>query len=141
MSFRPVFIAVVVAFALIVSAFVFSLTDHAMNGFFNAVEWTPVVSSACAIGALPVPFMMDVDRPYLRLCAAALGVQALVGVAGFAFHVASDLRQPGASLFERILSGAPPMAPLLFPNLVVLGWIALWLMAPHVRQQEQIVRP
>jgi hypothetical protein len=120
--------------------FVFSLTDHAMNGFFNAVEWTPVVSSACAIGALLVPFMMDVDRPYLWLCAAVLGVQALVGMAGFAFHVASDLRQPAASLFERILSGAPPLAPLLFPNVVVLGWIALWVMAPHLRQHEQIVR-
>jgi hypothetical protein len=120
--------------------FVFSLTDHAMNGFFNAVEWTPVVSSACAIGALLVPFMMDVDRPYLWLCAAVLGVQALVGMAGFAFHVASDLRQPAASLFERILSGAPPLAPLLFPNVVVLGWIALRVMAPHLRQHEQIVR-
>src|SRR4029077_5758783 len=75
--------------------FVFSLTDHAMNGFFNVVEWMPVVSSACAIGALLVPFLIDVERPYLWLCATVLGVQALVGVAGFAFHVASDLRQPG----------------------------------------------
>jgi hypothetical protein len=119
--------------------FIFSLTDHAMNGFFNAVEWLPVVSSACAIGALLVPFLMAVDRPYLWLCAVVLGVQGLVGVAGFAFHAASDLRQPGASLFERVLSGAPPMAPLLFPNLVVLGWIALWVLARHVRQHEQHV--
>jgi hypothetical protein len=116
--------------------FVFSLTDHAMNGFFNAVEWIPVVSSACAIGALLVPFVMDVDPSYLRLCAAVLGVQGLVGVAGFAFHLAADFRQPGASWFERILGGAPPMAPLLFPNLVVLGWIALWVMTRHVRQEH-----
>jgi len=120
--------------------FVFSLTDHAMNGFFNAIEWLPVVSSACAIGALIVPFVMDADRPYLWLCAAVLGVQALVGVAGFAFHAASDLRQPGASLFEQILSGAPPLAPLLFPNLVVLGWIALWVLARHVPQHEHCVQ-
>ena len=112
--------------------FVFSLTDHAANGFFNPFEWIPVVSSACAIGALLVPFVVDVDRSYLRLCAAVLGAQALVGLAGFAFHVASDLHQPGVSLFERILSGAPPMAPLLFPNLVVLGWIALWVLAQHL---------
>jgi hypothetical protein len=106
--------------------FVFSLTDHAMNGFFSAAEWIPVVSSACAVGALVVPFVMEVDARYLRLCAAVLGLQALVGVAGFAFHVAADWRQPAASVFERILSGAPPLAPLLFPNLVVLCWIALW---------------
>ena len=42
-------------------------------------------------------------------------------ILGFGLHAAADLRQPGATLFERILSGAPPMAPLLFPNLVVLG--------------------
>ena len=109
-----------------VGNFVFSLTDHAQNGFFNAVEWVPVVSSAFAIGFLIVPFATSVGPAYLRLCAAILAVQAIVGVIGFAFHAASDLRQPGASLFERVLSGAPPMAPLLFPNLVVLGCIGLW---------------
>ena len=105
--------------------FVFSLTDHAMNGFFNPIEWVPVVSSACAIAVLFVPFVMKVDAQYLWLAASVLGVQALVGVIGFALHAEADLRRPGASLFERILTGAPPMAPLLFPNLVVLGWIGL----------------
>jgi hypothetical protein len=109
--------------------FVFSLTDHAQNGFFNAFEWVPVVSSAFAIGFLVVPFATSVSASYLRLCAAVLVAQACVGVLGFALHVGADLRQPGASLFERILSGAPPMAPLLFPNLVVLGCIGLWTMA------------
>ena len=47
---------------------------------------------------------------------------------GFALHAEADLRQPGASLFEKLLNGAPPMAPLLFPNLVVLGWIGLWVL-------------
>jgi len=72
--------------------FVFSLTDHAQNAFFNPLEWVPVLSSAFAIGFL------------------------------------ADTHQPAASFFERILNGAPPMAPLLFPNLVVLAAIALWKM-------------
>ena len=105
--------------------FVFSLTDHAMNGFFNPLEWVPVVSSACAIAVLFVPFVMTVDVHYLWLSASVLAIQGLVGVIGFALHAAADFRQPGVSLFERILNGAPPMAPLLFPNLVVLGWIGL----------------
>ena len=71
--------------------FVFSLTDHAMNGFFNAVEWIPVVSSAFAIGFLIVPFVVDGGRPYLCGCAAVLGVQAVVGVTGFGFHARADL--------------------------------------------------
>ena len=105
--------------------FIFSLTDHAQNGFFNPVEWVPVISSACAIGALVVPFLVDVTASYRLLCALVLAVQGLVGIAGFALHAAADVRQPAPTLFEKVLSGAPPMAPLLFPNLVLLGWIAL----------------
>jgi hypothetical protein len=112
--------------------FVFSLTDHATNGFYNPLEWLPVVSSACAIGALFVPFVMEVGVAYLKLCAGVLGVQGLIGVLGSGVHLAADLRQPGSSLFEKILTGAPPLAPLLFPNLVLLAWIALWTLA--VRQ-------
>lgn len=109
--------------------FVFSLTDHAQNGFFNPIEWLPVVSSACAIGALLVPFLVLVTLQYLWLCALVLSVQAIVGVAGFALHAWADLGQPGATFLAKILSGAPPMAPLLFPNLVLLGWVALWALA------------
>ena len=105
--------------------FIFSLTDHAQNGFFNPVEWVPVISSACAIGALVVPFLVDVTASYRLLCALVLAVQGLVGIAGFALHAAADVRQPAPTLFEKVLNGAPPMAPLLFPNLVLLGWIAL----------------
>jgi hypothetical protein len=108
--------------------FVFSLTDHAINGFFNPAEWIPVVSSAFAVGFLLVPFLMQVSRRFLMLCAAVLGVQALVGLLGFTIHVSAALKQPGATLFERLLTGPPPMAPMLFPNLVILGLIALWVL-------------
>ena len=119
--------------------FVFSLTDHAQNGFFNPVEWLPVASSAVAIGFLAVAFAGGIDRRFLRLCASVLVVQALIGVIGFGFHLEADLRQPGPTLFERVLAGAPPMAPLLFPNLVVLALIGLWVLAPHVRQHEPVI--
>jgi hypothetical protein len=113
--------------------FVFSLTDHAQNAFFNPLEWAPVVSSAVAIAFLVVPFTMRVTRPYLWLSAAVLVVYALVGVLGFGLHTWTDLRQPASTLFEKVLSGAPLLAPLLFPNLVVLALIALWTWAPHLR--------
>jgi hypothetical protein len=116
---------------------VFSLTDHAQNGFFNAAEWVPVVSSAFAVGFLLVPFGTTVTVSYVWLCVVVLLVQALVGMVGFAFHVAADLRQPGATLFERALSGAPPLAPLLFPNLVALGLIGLWAWAGHLYRHGQ----
>lgn len=106
--------------------FVFSLTDHAINGFFNPLEWIPVVSSAFAVSFLLMPLLIAVNRRFLMLCAAVLGAQGLVGLLGFALHLRAVFRQPAPTLFERLLTGAPPMAPLLFPNLVILGLIGLW---------------
>jgi hypothetical protein len=148
MTFRSVFIAVVIASGLVIGAFlinrarppvetqlgnfVFSLTDHAQNGFFNRAEWIPVVSSALAIGLLIVPFISEVTSSYLWLCAGGLGLQALVGVAGFLLHARATVDRPATTLFERIIDGPPALAPLLFPNLVVLGCIALAAMWPRV---------
>lgn len=106
--------------------FVFSLTDHAENGFFDYLEWVPVVASALAIGFLAVPLVMKVSRRYIRLCAAILLLEALVGVWGFLLHAAGNLRGPSVHAFDNFIYGAPPMAPLLFPNLTLLGIIALW---------------
>ncbi len=113
--------------------FVFSLTDHAQNAFFNPLEWVPVASSAFAIGFLVVPFLVRVTMPYLRVCAVTLVIQAGVGILGFVLHLWADLAQPGSTLLERVLNGAPPMAPLLFPNLVLLASIALWTSMADVR--------
>ena len=110
----------------------YPLRSYAQNAFFNALEWVPVTTSAFAIGFLVVPFVLLVTVPYLWWCAVVLAIQALVGLLGFTLHVWADLGQPGQTLFERVLTGAPPMAPLLFPNLVVLALIALWTWAPHV---------
>src|SRR4051812_29181437 len=115
--------------------FVFSLTDHAQNGFFNPLEWMPVVSSALAIGFLVVPFVVAITRRYLCLCAIVLALQALVGIVGFILHVIADVHRPGSTLFDKVLSGAPPMAPLLFPNLVLLALIALWTWTPHLKSR------
>ena len=46
--------------------FIFSLTDHAGNGFFNPLEWIPVGTSALAIGFLLTPLLVKVSRAILR---------------------------------------------------------------------------
>ena len=112
--------------------FVLCLTDHATNGFFLKTEWIPVVSSALATGFLIVPIVMPVTRRFLDLCLAMLGIQALVGLLGFWYHLHMNLMEPGTSLFEKSVNGAPPMAPLLFPNLVGLTLIGLWELAAHL---------
>jgi hypothetical protein len=111
-----------------VGNFIFSLADHAQNGFFYAVEWVPVASSAFAIGFLLVPFLTRVTRDYLVLCAAVLLLQAVVGVVGFGYHTAANLRGPSPHRFDNFVYGAPALAPLLFPNLVLLAAIGLWVL-------------
>lgn len=112
--------------------FVLCLTDHATNGFFLNTEWIPVFSSALATGFLIVPVVMPVARRFLDLCLAVLAIQALVGIIGFWFHLQMNFYTPGTTLFEKSVYGAPPMAPLLFPNLVGLTLIGLWDLASHM---------
>jgi hypothetical protein len=114
--------------------FVLTLTDHASNGFFARTEWIPVISSALATGFLIVPLIMRVTRRFLDLCLWMMLVQALVGVLGFWFHLQANLIEPGNSLWEKLVNGAPPVAPLLFPNLVGLAFIGLWALIPHVEE-------
>lgn len=116
--------------------FVLCLTDHATNGFFLKTEWIPVVSSAIATGFLVIPIAMQVTRRYLDLCLVALGLQALVGIVGFWYHIRMNAYTPGGSLFERTVYGAPPMAPLLFPNLVALALIGLWELGTQLHEDQ-----
>jgi hypothetical protein len=116
--------------------FVLSLTDHASNGFFARTEWIPVISSAFATGFLIVPLIMRVTRRFLDLCLIVMIVQALVGVLGFWFHMQANLVEPGHTLWEKLVNGAPPMAPLLFPNLVGLAFIGIWALIPHLDESE-----
>jgi len=108
-----------------VGNFIFSVTDHAQNGFFRPLEWVPVVASATAVGFLAVPLVMRVSRRFIHLCGAILLLEGAVGVWGFALHAAANLRGPSIHAFDNFIYGAPPLAPLLFPNLMLLGLIAL----------------
>jgi hypothetical protein len=113
--------------------FVLSLTDHAADGFYRTIEWLPVISGAFAASFLLVPLFMDVSRQYLRLCALVLAFQALVGLTGFILHAQENMRMGSIFSFHNLINGAPPMAPLLFPNLVPLGLIALWVLDRRAR--------
>jgi hypothetical protein len=115
-----------------VGNFVLSLGDHAQNGFFHKTEWIPVASSAFAIGFLTIPFLLPVRRSYLAACVPIMVIQAFVGILGFYYHYAANLTAPGDSILGRFVYGAPPFAPLLFPNLVLLAAIGLWALRRHV---------
>jgi hypothetical protein len=109
-----------------VGNFIFSVTDHAQNGFFRHLEWIPVIAAAFAVGFLVVPLIAHVSEGYFKVCFAMLALQALVGLLGFALHLEADWNGVGRSLLEKAIHGAPVFAPLLFPNLAILGAIGLW---------------
>ena len=121
-----------------VGNFIFSVTDHAQNGFFRRIEWIPVISSALAAGFLIVPLMMRVSRAYLRVCALVMVLQAVVGVIGFVLHVDADLHAVGPTLFERVIHGAPVFAPLLFPNLALLAGIGMRVLHQKLPATESL---
>lgn len=106
--------------------FVLSLADHAQNGFFYATEWIPVVAAAAAVGYLGALFVREPDAGYLRLGFWVLGLQAGVGLVGFALHAARLLEPAAAPLEERVVHGAPLFAPLLFVDLAALAGLGLW---------------
>ena len=115
-----------------VGNFIFSLADHAQNGFFRRTEWIPVAASAFAIGFLLLPFAVRLNRSYVTVCAVVMLAQAAVGLLGFYYHTAANLRGPSASWFDNFVYGAPAMAPLLFPNLALLVGIGLWRLRDHL---------
>jgi hypothetical protein len=107
--------------------FIFSLTDHAQNGFYHWTEWIPVVSSAFAVGFLATPFLTPCGRGFFRLCGLVLLLQAGVGLLGFYLHTSANLGGRAPHWLDNFIEGAPALAPLLFPNLVLLAGIGLWV--------------
>jgi hypothetical protein len=118
--------------------FVFSLTDHAQNGFYHWTEWIPVASSALAVGFLTTIYLTPVTRRFLLLCAIVLVIQVVVGLLGFYLHTRANLRGPSPELFDNFVFGAPAMAPLLFPNLSLLCGIGLWVLRDHLPASEPV---
>lgn len=118
----------VIFFALggFVGNFIFSITDHAQNGFYHRSEWIPVIASAVAVGFLIVSLVLKVERAFLRFCGFVMLTQVAVGALGFALHAFADWQSTGENLFLRIVHGAPIFAPTLFCDLAVLAGIGLW---------------
>jgi hypothetical protein len=114
-----------------VGNFIFSLADHAQNGFYHWTEWIPVVSSALGIGFLTVLFFMPVTQRFLVWCGAMLVIQVVVGLLGFYLHNLANWHGTAGSTFRNFVDGAPALAPMLFPNLALLCGIGLWVWRLH----------
>jgi hypothetical protein len=103
-----------------------SVLDHARTDFSNPWLWVPTgigvfaTTVAVVLGVLDNPTRGDV-LTYLT----AMILMMLAGVVGAFLHIGEDLTTKGTLLLERLLRGAPPLAPLLFADIGLLGLIAM----------------
>jgi hypothetical protein len=121
-----------------VGNFIFSLADHAQNGFFYWEEWIPVASSAFAVAFLLMPLLMEVGRTYLAACVIVLLIQVVVGLLGFYYHNTANMAGSAPDMLDNFIYGAPAFAPLLLPNLVLLAGIALWPLSRQLRPSAEM---
>jgi hypothetical protein len=130
----PVFGGWVVLLALggFIGNFGMSLLDHAQNGLFHWTEWIPVLSAALGVSFLLVVLVRP-DAAFIRITYGVLGMQVVVGTAGFVLHVTADIGHRALPLGQRFVFGAPAFAPLLFADLAVLAALGLWAMSRAAR--------
>jgi hypothetical protein len=103
-----------------------SVLDHARAGFQNPWLWIPTVVGILA--TVVTAFMGFLDRPGradLGIYLASLLLMIIMGPVGAVLHIQADLTAGGQVVIERLIRGAPIMAPLLFSNMGVLGLIVL----------------
>jgi hypothetical protein len=112
-----------------------SVLDHARTDFSNPWLWVAtgigIFASvvAVAIGTIKRPSRVDYFT-YL----VAMFLMLFAGAAGFILHIITDLTSGGDIVLERFLRGAPPLAPLLFADIGMIGLIAL--MSPVELDEE-----
>ena len=106
--------------------FLLSALDHAQNGFFDATEWIPVITSALAVGCVITLYRQPDQMGFSKYCATVFAINFIVGIAGFFLHLLADLHLPSAAEAEKFIYGAPPFAPLLFSDLSLLALLGIY---------------
>jgi hypothetical protein len=67
-------------------------------------------------------------------------LMSVVGVLGFGLHINVDLPEGGRGIvLERFIRGAPPLAPLLFANMGILGIITM--VGAETFDEEKVASP
>lgn len=103
-----------------------SVLDHARTDFGNPWLWVPTgvgifaTVVAAILGTLDRP-----GRPDVWTYILAMVLMILTGIIGALLHVGENLTTQGVLVFERFVRGAPPLAPLLFADIGMIGLTVL----------------
>jgi len=110
----------------ILSSLASSVLDHALAGFENPWLWVPAaVGVFGTIAAIALGFTQEPTRGDLVTYLGAMLLLLIIGPIGTWLHILSDLTAQGQFVLERVIHGAPIMAPLLFSNMGLLGILVL----------------
>lgn len=111
----------------ILAALISSVLDHARSDWENPWLWLPtVIGSFATIYAF---FLAAVSRSLgskdVAIYLATMLLLIIVGTIGALIHVQTNLTSDFVIVPERFLRGAPPLAPLLYANMGIVGICAL----------------
>lgn len=111
----------------LLAATVSSFMDHGRTDFENIFVWIPIIFGV--FGSIVTLLMAVYEKrsssDYLTFFWTMMAM-VLVGVMGFGLHVNTDLAEgTGELLKDRFIRGAPPLAPMLFANMGLLGIISM----------------
>lgn len=93
---------------------------HWAGGFKRAPMWVPVLVTPLLVGAAAAA---AVTREGLAgwLAVVVLAVGVAIGMAGIAFHLRGVASQIGGLSFRNLLSGPPPVLPMAYALIGILG--------------------
>ena len=118
-----------------VIALVSSLLDHLRTGFENPWLWVPALSGVFSVAVAAMLALLDSpERADLIVYFLAMGLLLVVGPLGFVLHLLRNLGPGGTIVVERLLRGAPVLAPMVFANMGLLGMLVL--LDPHPARRE-----
>ena len=103
-----------------------SVLDDAATGFEDAWLWLPTAGGTFAMVVATVLGMIErPTRADLLTYVGAMVLLLAIGAVGAVLHLLFDLGPSRQLVLERLLRGAPLMAPLLFSNMGIVGLVAL----------------
>ena len=103
-----------------------SVFDHAATGFEDGWLWLPTLGGT--FGMVVATVLGMIERPTntdLWTYVGAMLLLIAIGAIGAVLHLGIALGPSRQLVLERLLRGAPLMAPLLFSNMGLVGLVAL----------------
>jgi hypothetical protein len=103
-----------------------STLDHARSGFVNPWVWIPIAVGLFGTSALILLGIIETPtRADLLTYTTAMLLLIATGMLGSLLHIRQDITSLGVVVGERLIRGAPVLAPMLFANMGAFGLIIL----------------